>query len=335
MTPSFVFIVGRGRSGSTLLQAMLDAHPDMAIPPETHLVAVLGRRRSTYERRSGFDLDRFLKDVTEHWGFPALGISPEELAEAVRGAGSTADALRAAFSTYARRWGKGRFGDKTPINVLHMPLIAGLFPEARFVHIIRDGRDVALSYRDRRGVGLVEAAYRWRRDVRVGRRDGARLGPGRYREVRYEALVRDPEGVVRDLCPFLELSFDPRMLRPQEVAERVIPSSMRAWHPHLAQPPTEGLRSWQRQMPDGEVALFEAIAGDLLDELGYARGHPSPGVGLRLAALGRVAGFQAERIFRRAVRRWVRPQRRWHGQDQETEPVGRAAATRHNVGTDR
>jgi hypothetical protein len=333
--PPFVFIVGRGRSGSTLLQAMLDAHPDLAIPPETHLVPALGHRRRRYERRPGFDQDRFLDDLTRHWGFPALGMSRERAADAIRRAApaSTADALRATFAAYAARWGKAGYGDKTPINVLHMPLLAGLFPEARFVHIIRDGRDVALSYRDRRGMGLVEAAYRWRRDVRAGRRAGRRLGPGRYHEVRYEALVRDPEGVLGEVCRFLELPFDPRMLRPQEVAERVIPSSTRAWHPHLGEPPTEGLRSWQRQMPPGEVALFEGIAGDLLEELGYERRHPALGPARRLSVMARLAGFQAGRISRRAFGRWLRPkgQRQGDGRDR---PDTSAATAQPKVGAD-
>jgi hypothetical protein len=119
--------------------------------------------------------------------------------------------------------------------------------------------------------GAEPAALLWRSSVAAGRRAGRLLGPGRYREVRYEQLVTDPEQVLRETCGFLDLPFDAAMLRYHDRAGDVVDGfRIRSEHRHLAQPPTAGLRDWRRDMPDRELRLFEAVAGDLLAELGYA-----------------------------------------------------------------
>jgi hypothetical protein len=288
VTPPFVLIVGRGRSGTTLLQAMLDAHPDMAIPPESHLLVGLIQRRGRYEARGGFHVDRFLADLEPHYGFRRWDLPSAAVATELRHGppADTADAARRLWRCYARRHGKSRYGDKTPINVMHIPSLARFLPEARFVHIIRDGRDVTLSYLEQSfgAESLLEAAYRWRRDVRTGRRDGAALGAGRYLEIRYETLVEDPERVLPELCDFVDLSFDPRMLEYSRHRGRVLAPKIRPAHERLALPPTKGLRDWRRDMRPQDLATFEAVAGDLLSELGYERAVPRPSAATALAA---------------------------------------------------
>jgi hypothetical protein len=159
------------------------------------------------------------------------------------------------------------------MNVMHIPFLARTFPEAHFIHLVRDGRDVALSYlaADFGVESLGEAAIYWRRFVRTGYRDGRRLG-GRYREVRYEDLLEDPERVLRSLCEFVRLPYDPAMLRYQSQAERILATTSHAeHHQRIHLPPTRGLRDWRTQMDRRQVVLFEALAGDVLTEFGYER----------------------------------------------------------------
>ena len=127
---------------------------------------------------------------------------------------SLPQALRAVGEAYALAAGKPRWGDKTPGYVTAMELIQGALPEARFVHVIRDGRDVAVSLA---GVAwgpedAAGAAKLWSRRIRIARRQAARLAPGTYTEVRYEELVSDPRGVLGRLCGILELPFSEEML---------------------------------------------------------------------------------------------------------------------------
>src|SRR5439155_5974632 len=127
-------------------------------------------------------------------------------------------AMRRIYALYARSQGKTRYGDKTPWFVLYLPLLSRMFPEARFLHLIRDGRDVALAIRDvdwgPSDPPLI--ADFWARRVRAGRKAGGRLEPGRYDELRYEDLLADPEGRTRDLCAFFDVEFLPEMLEFHE-----------------------------------------------------------------------------------------------------------------------
>jgi hypothetical protein len=303
----FPFVVGRGRSGTTLVRAILDSHPDMAVPDETHLIVRLGRRRQRYERASGFDVDTFMDDLGRRRGFDCFELDEPVVRADLRAdpPGSYPDAIRRVFALYAASRGKRRYADKTPIHVLNVPYLADLFPEARFVHVIRDGREVALSYLDVAWgpTSVADAALEWRRAVLSGRRAGSRLGPSRYLEVRYERLVDDTEATVRGLCDFLDLAFDPVMLRYHERADEVagkmgMPDARQA----LYRPLTRGLRDWRTQIPVSDVALFEALAGDVLDELGYERVAGRPSARLRLGAVRHQVAAHASRVGRAARR---------------------------------
>ena len=270
MTP-FPIIVGEGRSGTTLLRAMFDSHPTMAIPEESEFLVPLGRARHSFEREGGFSTDAFLADLCGHYGFRRWGMPSEVIERAfqARPPRCFPDAVHELYSTWAARQGKTRYGDKTPHYVNHIGFLAAILPEARFIHIIRDGRDVTLSYLERKfgPKNVAEGAYFWRRRVRGGRQSGRRLGPDRYRETRYEDLVDDPEAVLRELCGFIDLDFDGSMLRYFERAGSVAGSDPD--HRHLYLPPTKGLRDWRRDMSRADILVFEALAGDLLGALGY------------------------------------------------------------------
>ena len=115
-----------------------------------------------------------------------------------------------------------------------------MFPEARFVHAVRDGRDVALAHTD--GTKIEQVAVSWKRRVGAGRAAGESLGPDRYIESRFEELIEDTEGSVRKLCDFLELSFDPQMLTYYERADDIVSTTaVPDRHKDIFLPPTKGL----------------------------------------------------------------------------------------------
>jgi hypothetical protein len=283
--PPAPFVVGVGRSGTTLLRLMLDAHPQLAIGAETHFLAELIQLEG-----EGADPERMLAAITgaRSWGDFALDAQVlRERAGATDG--SAAQIARAFYRLQAEGAGKPRWGDKTPGYVKRMRAIAGLLKEARFVHLIRDGRDVALSRR-RRGMGadkpLAEVAELWQRRIHNARRQARRLR-GRYLELRYEDLVTDPEPGLRRVCELVDLDFDAAMLEHERVAaERLaqmsgdLPakggrrarSGAERMHAHaLASQPTTAARVelWRDGMSPGERAEFERVAGRLLAQLGY------------------------------------------------------------------
>jgi hypothetical protein len=207
-------------------------------------------------------------------------------------------------------------GDKTPRYVRSIPLLHALFPQARFVHLIRDGRGTALSLLNWRKAAklarnfptwkehpVTTAALWWEWQVLLGREARDSLGPGLYHEARYEALVADASGGLEPLCAFLDLPFDEEMPRYHEGRQRDEDglSAKSAWLP-----PTPGLRDWRRQMAAEDIERFEAAAGDLLEELGYLRAVPEPSVeALRIAAEARHAFTESlSSRGRRIPQRW-------------------------------
>jgi hypothetical protein len=310
----FPFLVGSERSGTTLFRLMLDAHPDMAVPPESYFIIDLYRRRKRYESGDGqrYNTIALANDLAGSRWFRAWGMPPKELATAMRREDDVdfAEAIRKIYRGYAKMFGKSRYGDKTPAYVQHIRVLAEIFPEARFVHLIRDGRDVAMSLTEVKWgpTDVLEAALQWRERVQRGRQAGAELGAHRYLEVRYERLVAEPEAVLRETSEFVELSFDEVMLRHSETAGDRVPGRRDGLHGRAATAPS-AVRDWRRDMPREDLEAVEAAAGDLLGELGYERAVPDPPREARRRAQV-AASRRARRHLGRRLRFYLRGQRR-------------------------
>ena len=121
-------------------------------------------------------------------------------------------AIHLTFSFFAAKEGKTRWGDHSPKYALFIPEILGLFPNAKFIHICRDGRDCAQSFRNRFRQNIYRAIQEWKYMISKARQDGAKVGEQQYHEIRYEALTTDPENHMKAICSFLEVPFDERVL---------------------------------------------------------------------------------------------------------------------------
>jgi hypothetical protein len=280
---------------------MLDRHSQLAVPDETYFVPQLADR---HLRR--VDADEFVDDVRRvvEWGLPL-----DKVRGRLHDGMPVGAAIGAVYAVYAEERGKRRWGDKTPMYMQNLRLLERLFPDALYVHLIRDGRDAALSFLAMpRGIvtetwmhphTAADFACQWHTEVAAARRLGRRVG-GRYLEVRYESLVDDVEAVLRPICEFAGLEYEAGMA---DYAGNVDVSAK----PHqqrLTQPPTKGVRDWRAQMPPDDVAAFERVAGDLLRELGYETSHPTDAAGrVRLASYAgralawRGASFALRRSF--------------------------------------
>ena len=284
--PPAPFVVGVSRSGTTLLRLMLDAHPDLAIPPETHFIPKL--IRDVRKDESGDPAAVAIETITTHRRWPDFQLDPDEFANrvrALRDPGVT-EILRTFYELYAEREDKRRWGDKSPPYVRKMRRIGAVLPEARFIHLIRDGRDVALSLTEVEWgpETIPEAAKKWTQWIAKARRQANRIE--HYLEVRYEDLVTDPEPTLRQVCEFVELEFSEDMLTYHERASERMSEVVREFqigggplltandrakqHELVSEPPrADRLARWQNDMSAADQALFEEIAGDLLTELGY------------------------------------------------------------------
>lgn len=186
-----IFVIGSPRSGTTLLRLILDSHPTISCGEETHflrhLEAIVGRDWPLVQT---YGLGR------DWWLARIRALYTDFQAEVLT------------------RSGKARWAEKDPTYTLHLPFIEQLFPDALYVHLLRDGHDVVASFRDRWGYASAARAARteWARYVDAARVLGDRLPAERFLELRYEALVAQPEEQAERLFTFLGATWDPRVL---------------------------------------------------------------------------------------------------------------------------
>lgn len=283
----YVFIVGCPRSGTTLLQRMLDHHPLLTVAYDTHFIPH-GPDHSEVENDPLLTPDIVMR-VRAFPRFSRLGLADSVVEEAASASRTYSEFVSRLYSELAAMNGKPLAGEKTPVYTRFIPLLEKLFPRARFIHLIRDGRDVTLSFLtwatkggrrrgpsrymlwDEQPVGM--SAMWWRDRVVEGRRNGQTLPSRRYLEVHFEDLTAKPRETLSQILSFLELPFSEDPLEYHRGRARPKPgkSPKAAWLP-----PTPGLRNWRTQMAPGDVELFEAIAGDVLAEIGYERRYPRP-----------------------------------------------------------
>jgi len=283
--PPMPFIVGVGRSGTTLLRLIMDAHPDMAIPPEAHWL-VPGIR---YLEENPWSLDGLWEVLSAHHGWDRMPFNKEKLVRFFEPEQGIASLFRTIYRSYAADLNASRYGDKTPINNLSMLKIAQHFPEARFIHLIRDGRDVALSYRNVEfgpGADPREAAMLWTWRIAFARTQAQFLP--HYMEVKYEDLIHNSREVIEAIDAFVGLDFHPQQMAYHQTAKERLSEahfqsnqqSEKDWKrlqkyfsKTTSDPDPSRICRWKREMTDEDVRGFEAIARDMLVDLGYELGH--------------------------------------------------------------
>ena len=252
-----VFVVGARRSGTLWVQRILAAHPMVSeVPTETYLFS--------YGISQVFD--RLQHGLISSQRVASVYADRDEVVAATR------DLCDAIFRRFARTE-RSLLVERTPWHAHHLDLIAEIYPEARFVHVIRDGRDVARSLVAQPwGPDTVgEAATEWRGTVEAAR---AQAGASpRYREWRYERLLADPAAGARELYEWLGLDASPEVLAGARAAALE--------QQNLGSDATVGAGKWKREWGAAELAGFETVAGGLLEELGYPRERTDRRRGIR------------------------------------------------------
>ena len=260
-----IFVVGVGRSGTSLVQSMLAAHSLVAFPPEVQFVRrYLGRGRLARLHATGGVAA--VRDVLE--GDDRVGRLDLDLGRVLsRYAGnvpfSEADLYETLLTAYAQTQGKPRAGDKDPRCVEFLPLLARHWPAAHVVHVIRDPRDVLASKKKAawsRHRSALAHVFANRVQLRAGRRDGPRLYGPRYHEVVYEELLADPQAVLRDLAGRLGLAYEEAMLEFGGAAEALVSADELAWKRETLGPLlAANAGKWRRELSPWEAALAELV----------------------------------------------------------------------------
>lgn len=255
-----VILGGSQRSGTTLLRVMLDSHPHIACGPECSLLTG-GFMPEKLASRFDIPLDeiwRLRREATDHAHFIELF-----------------------FTEYAARQGKTRWAEKTPQNVRRIAWIFRHFPKAKFIHVIRDGRDAVCSIRTHPKFRVVNGAQvvtgirralqpcieSWLRDTAAGIKW---RGHANYCEARYEDLVTAPEATLRKLCGFIGEPFDDAMLRYHELGGGSRDPMTFITNVEATEPlKTSAIGRWRRDLSPEELEQFSRLAAERMTQLGY------------------------------------------------------------------
>lgn len=266
--PNPVFVVGMNGSGTSMLIDSLGLHPEFfGCPKETHIFAYLISQADKFgdlnEDSHFLELWNSVRTipilVSFNGGQPVL--IPSNWQDYPRSLAAVIDAV---FRVIAMKHGKMRWGEKTPQNIQHLNALLTLFPQAKFIHIYRDGRDCAASFQRRYFRTPELTVYRWKKVVSEGRQQGARLGQA-YMEVKYEDLTADADYWMKEICRFLDLPFhpdvllsrnphkDPKKADKSEIDGKIKPQQQR----------------WPTHFSAAKIEKLEKIGGDFLQQLGY------------------------------------------------------------------
>lgn len=270
------------RSGTTLLSMMVGAHPEIAVPlATTGLWIDFGQRLEEFGRLERKDDQvRMVGAILAHerirlWDAP---LDRDRILADLPLADYGALLCRVQ-AEYARAKNKPFWANIDIATMDNMDLVNAWVPTARFVHIVRDGRDVALSHQTMPyGAGnIADCARAWTSRVGVNCKMGRILGPDRYCALRFEDLVNDSEATLKKLCQFLGVAFDPAMLRYTEMVEEKIPEDRRWLWPAIGEPPQGNkIARWRHAMTRSQRIVFEDTAAVTLRDWGYDSYEPLP-----------------------------------------------------------
>ncbi len=270
-----IFIVGCGRSGTTLLRLILNRHSNISIPEETWYYPqlyneLIGLTKTPPDWQS-YVGSKVLKYNSVR--FPDLELIGLIALLEKDTWGDWTSIIPVVNRYYAKIDNKKRWGDKTPGYVMHLPLIKELFPEAKIIHIVRDGRDVIPSILKYWSVGpqttsLIETAFYWKKHVSTGVELGPKLFGVNYLELKYEDLVSMPETQIQKVCDFIGESYEATMIDNKMDKPNVVPDW--EWHKETRkQINKQNIGKWKLGLSTYEVMVIQYICGGLLKRFNY------------------------------------------------------------------
>ena len=249
---------------------MLDAHPRLHIPRESHFINELlsiyypEKTLQANEILDAFELIKSQKRWQE-WR-----VDNDTVVRQLKTFHSLTLAafIDLLFTHVTLLEKKSRWGDKTPNYILQIDKIKRIFPEAKFIHVVRDARDVCLSLLEKgwHGEWLREIAGRWASTVMAGRNQGSEIGPDSYIEISYEDLVTDSKATLQRICDFLGEKYFDTMLSFYETVDGKVADREANAHKKLARAPKlSDIERWKKEMSLLQITTVESVAGSAME----------------------------------------------------------------------
>lgn len=296
----FFFIVGRGRSGTSLLVTMLNQHPLIAIPPEAMFIMILYNKFAKYRVMNKKTILSFFDKLWIEKCMNRWKLNREELKKdlvEMSGHASYADVCRLVYYHYGKTHDKPEYmimGDKNPHHTYFAREINELFPDAKFVFVTRDYRDNILSYKnvsfDLNMTTLL--AYRWRyyNDTVLKLKNKY---PEKFITIQYEQLLTDPVKHLTAICNFLDIDYYDGMLEYYKKKSEKAPSFVAEYHQNLKKPiMRKNFDLWKKKMKQKDIRKADVMCQDMGKKLGYAPVYKKNSIMLNCAiTTGKVFGW--------------------------------------------
>jgi len=269
--PIPIFVGGCNRSGTTMMGAMLGSHSDILCVPEAHFI--LQEYQKASRKNYVDDTLKIMNAISSNlrfklWGLPQSAI--QDISEFPRiGYEEVITELVKQYGKKINKSGVSHWVDHVPANIKYTYLLLRLFPEARFIHIVRDGRAVAASLKSViwGPKAIDRAAIMWIDFIAHGLAAESKLGTARILRITYESLVQDPRLYLSQICEFIGIEFQEEMIMGRGF---VMPQYYRSNQRLVGQiPDVTRITAWQRRLPPRDIEIFEFFAGGLLSYFGY------------------------------------------------------------------
>lgn len=267
-----IFIIGVGRSGTSLLQSMLNTHSKVSFIPETHFL-----RKYVFKSAVVVDeknIDSIIETLNNDDDFLRAKIPAIEIIKIGMGYLDIYDAL---LDVYLKRKGKKIIGDKDPRNIDYLEQLNKFCPEGKVIHIIRDPRDVVLSRTKAdwsKGRSFYLHAYLYITQLQRGRRLGKEKYGINYIEIFYEDLISDPVKVLNELCKFLKVNFEEKMLNFSKSAEELVDKVEMQWKKETLGPLlVKNKDKWKKELNEKQIRLIQFICKPVFDINMYSYNH--------------------------------------------------------------
>ncbi|EKU98566.1 sulfotransferase domain protein [Leptolyngbya sp. PCC 7375] len=290
-----ILMIGTQRSGSNLMRLMLNQIPMIEAPHPPHILQRLMPLMSAYEDLS--DTSTFAQLVDDVCRLIELNPVPWEGVVLDRQditnrctQNSLVAVFSAVYDVLAETRGAETWCCKSLANVHYVPEIDEYLPKAKYLYLYRDGRDVAVSFR-KAVIGqkhFYHIAQDWAKAQRAALKMREKFDENQFFSISYESLTGSPEESLKALCKFLEVEYSPSMMSFHESSEaKNTASSSSLWNNVTKPIMNQNTKKFLTQASEEDVKIFELVAGDVLDALGYERTQTSP---------NDVATFSAEEI---------------------------------------
>jgi len=279
----FFFVVGRPRSGTTLLRTLFDAHPNISFPPECQFIVNLYPKYGKLVEWNSKLLTEFYNDVTSQWLFDTWKIDNDKLKKRLllfEGNHSYGTICKAVYLEYNSLFEKDAIkfiGDKNPGYAIYTKLLLKIFPEAKFIHILRDYRDNFVSIKNVDFELPIPSlvVQKWKYFYRKFQKD-SKSKPDSYYLLNYEKLARNPEKEYAYLCEFVGISYNESVFdfhkKKDDILKEYPTGYIKTYHTSLLQKVnTSKIGVWKKQLSKKQIRIMDQTAGRIAEESGYER----------------------------------------------------------------